>query len=448
MNQKVIFSKFSDDRSPEYAICTSIIEQENGIRFVEKAATTEEAKKHILHIMQVSKKLKEIYASININVNECCMTRKGARFPFINGHTLENEVDELLYSGKHERAKVKIMDYLDRVQETALDRIFEKTDEFIEVFGDINFDENKRCAQITNIDMILSNIMISDKWYIIDYEWTFEFLIPIEFVIYRIIHYYIETSSTREIVKDWNLFKEYGISNSDIEKYRIMEENFQSHILAGRADIDYLYKNISPASIYLSDIQSICRYELDRSRMQVFFSNNQNFCEEKSNYISVKGQEHIEYKIKLVKDNRFIRVDPFGGPCVIRDFQARDNKNNKLEITRMNGIFLEENEMGFFVRDPQIYLSELAGNEEIITICFDVLSTNEANVAEMCYKRQRKFIKSLENKLELKNGELNEKNEELNKINDEMQNMKRTKVWRVYMVYLKFIKKLKHTRRY
>ena len=43
---------------------------------------------------------------------------------------------------------------------------------------------------------------IIKTYYLIDYEWTFDFPIPVKYVIYRIIHYYIECNSIRKKIKE------------------------------------------------------------------------------------------------------------------------------------------------------------------------------------------------------------------------------------------------------
>ena len=56
------------------------------------------------------------------------------------------------------------------------------------------------CTDVTNIDMICDNVVMTRPYTLLDYEWTFEFPVPCEFVLYRIIHYYIQTHKVREVL--------------------------------------------------------------------------------------------------------------------------------------------------------------------------------------------------------------------------------------------------------
>lgn len=63
---------------------------------------------------------------------------------------------------------------------------YERTEAFVQVFGDVTLPEGQKCRKVTNIDMIFSNVVLEgDSWHLIDYEWTFDFPIPLNFVLYR-----------------------------------------------------------------------------------------------------------------------------------------------------------------------------------------------------------------------------------------------------------------------
>lgn len=38
------------------------------------------------------------------------------------------------------------------------------------------------CAEITNIDIVCDNVMLTEPITLLDYEWTFEFPVPCEYV--------------------------------------------------------------------------------------------------------------------------------------------------------------------------------------------------------------------------------------------------------------------------
>lgn len=96
--------------------------------------------------------------------------------------------------------------------------------------------------------MVLSNIFIDEKgeWTLIDYEWTFLFPIPIQFVLYRILHYYECSNAFRSQIGVWDLYAAAGISPEDREVFLEMEKHFQAYVIGNYVPLRKLYPKISP----------------------------------------------------------------------------------------------------------------------------------------------------------------------------------------------------------
>ena len=77
--------------------------------------------------------------------------------------------------------------YIDKVRRIHAGEMFFKTPEFIEVFGDVHeISESCRCSGMSNIDLVPANILLQDSGVsVIDYEWTFRFPIPCNFILYQ-----------------------------------------------------------------------------------------------------------------------------------------------------------------------------------------------------------------------------------------------------------------------
>ena len=105
-----------------------------------------------------------------------------------------------------------LLDYLDTVKDTGDQTDFHMTEEFCRIFGSPRLPRGLKSLAVTDIDMVLANVIVENGWNLIDYEWTFEFPIPLSFVLFRIIHYYMEIGEIRSCVKEWNLYGEMGIS--------------------------------------------------------------------------------------------------------------------------------------------------------------------------------------------------------------------------------------------
>lgn len=99
---------------------------------------------------------------------------------------------------------------------------FVMTDEFRNIFGEVAIPDEEVCGQFTNIDALFSNILILDDetWCMLDYEWTFDFPIPMKYLIYRIWFYYTHEHVTRNRACQWVHLRDYGINEDEIELYK------------------------------------------------------------------------------------------------------------------------------------------------------------------------------------------------------------------------------------
>lgn len=67
---------------------------------------------------------------------------------------------------------------------------------------------------MSNIDLVPANILIlKDRQVVIDYEWTFDFPVPADFILYRMIHYYLESDGKRRVLKDRDFYGKAGINS-------------------------------------------------------------------------------------------------------------------------------------------------------------------------------------------------------------------------------------------
>ena len=85
--------------------------------------------------------------------------------------------------------------------------------------------------------MICDNVVMTRPYTLLDYEWTFEFPVPCEFVLYRIIHYYIQTHKVREVLNAAGFYEKFGISEvmrTSFSGQRLFPSSTRSHALRGR----------------------------------------------------------------------------------------------------------------------------------------------------------------------------------------------------------------------
>ncbi len=175
---------------------------------------------------------------------------------------------------------------------------FEKTPEFVRVFGNVNLRSDLKCTEISNIDFVPANIILSEnKVSVIDYEWTFTFPVPSQFLVYRMIFYYLELNDKRGILKERDFYEKAGILPEDIEVYVEMEHNFQQYILGEHTAMRNMYAQISPGRVEVEDYYREKKQE-SLEMLQIFWDNGKSFNEADSvRYLFRNGKIQTEFEL-------------------------------------------------------------------------------------------------------------------------------------------------------
>lgn len=203
---KVIYSKFSNDRNPAYAIRTNILMDEAGRKYVQKVPMSEHSVVHIEQMYQNEQLLKEAYKGTILRPNETLQIEGQTVFAYVQGNSLSDELDLCLEAGETERFY----------------QLFEQYAQLVKNVSD------KAC----NIDLIPDNILVQDDvWNVIDYEWVLKDAVPSDFILYRGIHYYVgDPLDVRKGLKGSDLYAHFGMPDEQITAYKEREEAFQKSL--------------------------------------------------------------------------------------------------------------------------------------------------------------------------------------------------------------------------
>ena len=408
MSDRVIYSKFSDDRAKEFSIYTNILKKEDNSLFVKKYPEDEKAMTHVRHIYDMGQALAEAYDSEKLKVNPCFWDGNGVRFSFAEGDTLENRIDRLLFGGKEEEAKALFISFADFLLSLAEKdaRPFQMTTDFEKVFGQleekIEAIEGKKegskeklllsSLKLSNIDLIPANIMVSDHWEMIDYEWTFEFPIPLQFILYRMIYLYLNSSTRRKAAEKWGLYEAYGITEEKKALYAGMETHFQSYIQGKRIRFDDIQIRLDPGRFDIAGMLEQSAAALNPFFMQVFYSESQEFSEEASLHFSGIRMGKNQIEISLPQEASYLRIDPLAAECLIADFslcqREREKEEEVISIKNCNGKILKEGKIGFLTEDPQIYMKKARKAGKTFRVEFTLLEKDRERVSAICQKEE------------------------------------------------------------
>ena len=228
------YVKFSNERSEDFQILTGVKDSEN-VQFVYKESTNTNSLQHIKRIPKIYSALQTQYGS-SIQINRCMSTTpKRVYLQFVKGKNLEQVLDSLIQVGDITEAIGLIDQWIGKLFPERCMKQFTWTNEFEKVFGVtkemLGSIQDEKTLDITDVDMIFPNLVQGESdWILLDYEWTFDFPIPINYVKYRILFYYLEYQEYRVSLREYKLYERYGITVEQIELFKRMEYYFQRYI--------------------------------------------------------------------------------------------------------------------------------------------------------------------------------------------------------------------------
>lgn len=289
-----VYSKYSNDRAPEFSVRTDILK--NGDEFsVKKTACTTVAEVHVTNMASKAEALEKAYAGTGLSINQCKLN-ESAEFEYLEGVTLEEILDECIKKNKKEEFLSLISRYRKIIEQGAL-------------------------AEVSDYDLIFQNIMVKDDdWTVIDYEWTFDKKIPAKLLWNRALYCYFADRKNRDAAKDW--LKEAYPGEKLFEA-----ENEAQVLTAERAFQKYVQGDYMAASEIRHAIGNPV-YSLDYlldavgargNGIQIYEDTGKGFSEEQSYRIQniVRVGNDYEFDIKLNPDLINIRIDPCDRPCIV-----------------------------------------------------------------------------------------------------------------------------------
>lgn len=371
----VRFSKYSNDRAPEYAIRTDICLSENGTGqttgpgggrdvslIVEKTACTLQAQAHIQAMEETYELLNRKYAGSGLSINRCMKTKDGAlSFEFVKGRTLEEMFDGLL----------------NRKDFEGIDKLF------CEYVKRIGYHEGEG---ITDYDLIFSNILVDgDLWTVIDYEWTFQEAIPVKEVAYRALYCYTLGDAKRKQVEERILAGVFPVSEKEKLRVTGREKEIQAKIAGKRMSMGLLRNLIGNPVFNPLGLKTDQAEEMTANQVQIYKDEGSGFSEENSFMLNEKkgaikksaemGRENITFELHFSKEIKAVRIDPDHSPCLVTVEKALWN-GKKLpfrgrEKFSANGKVMKDGVIAFPKEDPNF------------TFYFKHIPVQEDNVLEI-----------------------------------------------------------------
>lgn len=317
----VQYAKFSNDRAPEFAIRTEIVEvPEKSAEtaapdaslsarslVVRKYPLTVEAKEHVRNIASAYEKLSKRYEGSEFAINHCKLLAETGRpeepvveLEYIAGVTLAEKLDHCLVNENMEGFHELLEHYLELV----------------------SYGEEQPVA---DYDLIFANVLIAgDKWNIIDYEWTFDKAFSAKELAFRALYCYILENDKRNKLNLDSIISKLDISKEEMEDYRKQELEFQHYVTGRQKSMFELYKEMHGNNLTLTELVELYRTEKNKARVQIFEDRGRGFNQEDSYWLELPELSRSEMQLDLQVDGnvRNLRLDPAEECCAVEIKQA------------------------------------------------------------------------------------------------------------------------------
>lgn len=371
--EELLFVKYSNERAQEFSIRTELREDDNGEKKIVKVPTNNLAAKHVENMYDAYLNLVKQYEDADVKINKCDYSGGIAKFEYLCGDTLQEKIDDYIKDNQWNR----VYEIVDRIVNLILDKAtndFVYTDEFKHIFGNVGGIENCKCSEVTDVDMIFSNIIINDKINIIDYEWTFFFPIPVKYVIFRLCFFLIHQCSVNQSITIEQLMERYGISENEYYIFIEMEDNFQKYIKGSR---ETLRERGTSNMTHIRSINDINKLYIDNPEglyVNVYVNDAERGIKKKIT------QENILIGgsfAKLIKTpNKIIEIEITCG-CGLLIFKKAD-----FNVLSNNGMKIAENTY-LYIADRMKLSIENTSDENTIDLDFSVVRVDVEGVTNI-----------------------------------------------------------------
>ncbi|MBQ7481959.1 MAG: class I SAM-dependent methyltransferase [Lachnospiraceae bacterium] len=398
-----VFAKYASERSIEYRTATVIGSDRNGKkREVHKIALNHEANAHIYAMYENYVALTKMCEESGLKPNECSRTDSSDNYAavdmpednstgsislkYLDGITMESYLDELEAGKEYERMLLLIKQY-EVVINSVSREIFENSEGFREIFGE-DIDGEHFSASVSDLDLIFSNIVFdrdkkeNGQWHILDYEWTFGFPIPVKFILYRALFYYIRSHADSDFLeyvgrRGIDLYEEAGISHSEQELFKRLEHHFQLYLIKGAASLEVMHELMPVRTVYMKKALSREFYLKDLKNPKIYYGTGLGFSPDRQlrTFADTDG-DIVTLEIEMEPEVTELRVDPTEYPCLVKMISViltqEDGSEQRIDRFLTNGYVGAADLLLFDTDDAQFQFFKLPAGKKKLRLSYEV----------------------------------------------------------------------------
>lgn len=334
------YIKVSNNRSSDFGVCTLLYKNDG---FVVKKALYPQGWTHI------QKMAENVCVQGDLAVISTVYKDGSVSTPFLTEPNLRMLMEACLNAGENER----IWSYLQRLRASlygAGEKALQKENaEFDFVFGTEKIVRELHWRKKLNIDLNVDNIFCGEnEWKVIDNEWVFDFAIPAEFALWRMLYQLQELNGFSAVISTDDICRFLNISSEDIVTFKEWERHFAREYV-GIRDLSVHYK-----SVYKIRMNDVLEREKKKHTIisHLFLFLEDGSIETLEAYAKNKDGKWIaRFASEKIKDAVSIRWDPLeGNACRITNIDV-----SGLAVLACNADS-EEPDFTFATFDPQFNL--------------------------------------------------------------------------------------------
>lgn len=226
-SDNIMYSKLSAFRNEEFRTGTIIHEKDDEI-VVSKFPLNTASKKHVENMHNYSKK--------NFGKIKCLdsvLENKNLIYNYIDKLNLSHILTELLLKDPTKKQAIEELKKIYNAMELYSSKKDDyHTSEFSKVFGNEQINEPLHCHEISNADLVLNNLFyVNDEIVAIDYEWCFDFPIPVEYIFWRLL--YVESKQNDVFDKYFTIeeiFHNLKFNKEWMHTFKDWENHFMAYV--------------------------------------------------------------------------------------------------------------------------------------------------------------------------------------------------------------------------
>lgn len=212
--------------------------------------------------------------------------------------------------------------------------VFYESDDSKRLFGDLSRFNGKKALRITNFEATANNIYISEQdIYFIDYEWIFDFPVPVDLAVYHCIVWtgYANIPQLEDVISKEELMRYLQLDN-DLCKNHINYTNYINYINENNAyylaklgyakgrysiyDVDQIWMaKMAQQQKYIDNLESgirsqqeyIAGLEEAKGNQQDYIKELEEDKEKQQEYIDKLEKEMIDLEEDMEKEKEYIR---------------------------------------------------------------------------------------------------------------------------------------------